>query len=83
MRNVFVVLRLELVVLLGFDVVLIDPVVVPTVGRVVLYCRVEVLVLSALFLLTLETVPNALRFDRLLDRWLEFRLKALFLLPFT
>jgi hypothetical protein len=80
---VFVVARLELVVLLGFDVVLIDLVVVVTdplfdltdlvvvvltVGRVVLYCRVEVLVLSALFLLTLETVPSALRFDRLLDR---------------
>jgi hypothetical protein len=79
---VFVVARLELVVLLGFDVVLIDLVevvtdpsfdltdlvVVLTVGRVVLYCRVEVLVLSALFLLTLETVPSALRFDRLLDR---------------
>jgi hypothetical protein len=59
---VFVVARLELVVLLGFDVVLIDLVVVVTdplfdltdlvvvvltVGRVVLYCRVEVLVLSA------------------------------------
>lgn len=82
MRDVFVVARLELVVLLGFDVVLIDLVVVVTdplfdltdlvvvltVGRVVLYCRVEVLVLSALFLLTLETVPNALRFDKLLDR---------------
>lgn len=83
MRDVFVVARLELVVLLGFDVVLIDLVVVVTdplfdltdlvvvvltVGRVVLYCRVEVLVLSALFLLTLETVPSALRFDRLLDR---------------
>ena len=82
MRDVFVVARLELVVLLGFDVVLIglvvvvtdplfdltDLVVVLTVGRVVLYCRVEVLVLSALFLLTLETVPSALRFDRLLDR---------------
>jgi hypothetical protein len=82
-RDVFVVARLELVVLLGFDVVLIDLVVVVTdplfdltdlvvvvltVGRVVLYCRVEVLVLSALFLLTLETVPSALRFDRLLDR---------------
>jgi hypothetical protein len=80
---VFVVARLELAVLLGFDVVLIDLVVVVTdplfdltdlvvvvltVGRVVLYCRVEVLVLSALFLLTLETVPSALRFDRLLDR---------------
>jgi hypothetical protein len=79
---VFVVARLELVVLLGFDVVLIDLVevvtdplfdltdlvVVLTVGRVVLYCRVEVLVLSALFLLTLETVPSALRFDKLLDR---------------
>ena len=65
----FVVARLELVVLLGFDVVLIDLVVVVlTVGRVVLYCRVVVLVLSALFLLTLETVPSALRFDRLLDR---------------
>ena len=69
MRDVFVVARLELVVLLGFDVVLIDLVVVVlTVGRVVLYCRVEVLVLSALFLLTLETVPSALRFDKLLDR---------------
>lgn len=82
MRDVFVVARLELVVLLGFDVVLIDLVVVVTdplfdltdlvvvltVGRVVLYCRVEVLALSALFLLTLETVPSALRFDRLLDR---------------
>ena len=83
MRDVFVVARLELVVLLGFDVVLIDLVVVVTdplfdltdlvvvvltVGRVVLYCRVEVLVLSALFLLTLETVPSALRFDRLLNR---------------
>lgn len=82
MRDVFVVARLELAVLLGFDVVLIDLVVVVTdplfdltdlvvvltVGRVVLYCRVEVLVLSALFLLTLETVPSALRFDRLLDR---------------
>ena len=83
MRDVFVVARLELAVLLGFDVVLIDlvvvvtdplfdltdlVVVVVTVGRVVLYCRVEVLVLSALFLLTLETVPSALRFDRLLDR---------------
>jgi hypothetical protein len=67
-RDVFVVARLELVVLLGFDVVLIDLVVVLTVGRVVLYCRVEVLVLSALFLLTLETVPSALRFDKLLDR---------------
>jgi hypothetical protein len=81
-RDVFVVARLELVVLLGFDVVLIDLVVVVTdplfdltdlvvvltVGRVVLYCRVEVLVLSALFLLTLETVPSALRFDKLLDR---------------
>lgn len=82
MRDVFVVARLELAVLLGFDVVLIDLVVVVTdplfdltdlvvvvltVGRVVLYCRVEVLVLSALFLLTLETVPSALRFDRLLD----------------
>ena len=83
MRDVFVVARLELAVLLGFDVVLKDLVVVVTdplfdltdlvvvvltVGRVVLYCRVEVLVLSALFLLTLETVPSALRFDRLLDR---------------
>lgn len=82
MRDVFVVARLELVVLLGFDVVLIDLVVVVTdplfdltdlvvvltVGRVVLYCRVEVLVLSALFLLTLETVPSALRFDKLIDR---------------
>ena len=83
MRDVFVVARLELAVLLGFDVVLIDLVVVVTdplfdltdlvvvvltVGRVVLYCRVEVLVLSALFLLTLETVPSALRIDRLLDR---------------
>lgn len=68
MRDVFVVARLELVVLLGFDVVLIDLVVVLTVGRVVLYCRVEVLVLSALFLLTLETVPSALRFDKLIDR---------------
>jgi hypothetical protein len=82
-RDVFVVARLELVVLLGFDVVLIDLVVVVTdplfdltdlvvvvltVGRVVLYCRVEVLVLSALFLLTLETVPSALRFDKLIDR---------------
>jgi hypothetical protein len=82
-RDVFVVARLELAVLLGFDVVLIDLVVVVTdplfdltdlvvvvltVGRVVLYCRVEVLVLSALFLLTFETVPSALRFDRLLDR---------------
>jgi len=81
-RDVFVVARLELVVLLGFDVVLIDLavvvtdplfdltdlVVVLTVGRVVLYCRVEVLVLSALFLLTLETVPSALRFDKLIDR---------------
>jgi len=82
-RDVFVVARLELAVLLGFDVVLIDLVVVVTdplfdltdlvvvvltVGRIVLYCRVEVLVLSALFLLTLETVPSALRFDRLLDR---------------
>ena len=69
MRDVFVVARLELAVLLGFDVVLIDLVVVVTdplfdltdlvvvvltVGRVVLYCRVE--------------VPSALRFDRLLDR---------------
>ena len=83
MRDVFVVAPLELVVLLGFDVVLIDLVVVVTdplfdltdlvvvvltVGRVVLYCRVEVLVLSALFLLTLETVPSALRFDKLIDR---------------
>lgn len=83
MRDVFVVARLELAVLLGFDVVLIDLVVVVTdplfdltdlvvvvltVGRVVLYCRVEVLVLSALFLLTLETVPSALRFDKLIDR---------------
>ena len=82
MRDVFVVARLELVVLLGFDVVLIDLVVVVTdplfdltdlvvvltVGRVVLYCRVEVLVLSALFLLTLEIVPSALRFDKLIDR---------------
>ena len=64
----FVEARLELVLLLGFDVLLINLVVVLTVGRVVLYCRVEVLVLSALFLLTLETVPSALRFDRLLDR---------------
>ena len=82
MRDVFVVARLELVVLLGFDVVLIDLVVVVTdplfdltdlvvvltVGRVVLYCRAEVLVLSALFFLTLETVPSALRFDKLIDR---------------
>jgi hypothetical protein len=76
--------RLELVVLLGFVVVLValvvvtDPlldltdlvvvVVVLTVGRVVLYCRVEVLVLFTLFLLTLETVPSALRFDKLLER---------------
>ena len=64
----FVEARLELVLLLGFDVLLINLVVVLTVGRVVLYCRVEVLALSALFLLTLETVPSALRFDRLLDR---------------
>ena len=82
MRDVFVVARLELVVLLGFDVVLIDLVVVVTdplfdltdlvvvltVGRVVLYCRVEVLVLSALFPLTLEIVPSARRFDKLIDR---------------
>ena len=64
----FVEARLELVLLLGSDVLLINLVVVLTVGRVVLYCRVEVLVLSALFLLTLETVPSALRFDKLIDR---------------
>ena len=74
-------MRLELV-LLGFVVVLValvvvtDPlfdltdlvVVVLTVGRVVLYCRVEVLVLCTLFVLTLDTVPNTLRLDKLLER---------------
>ena len=77
-------MRLELVVVLGFVVVLValvvvtDPlfdltdlvvvVVVLTVGRVVLYCRVEVLVLCRLFVLALETVPNTLRLDKLLER---------------
>ena len=77
-------MRLELVVLLGFVVVLValvvvtDPlfdltdlvvvVVVLTVGRVVLYCLVEVLVLCPLFVLALETVPNTLRLDKLLER---------------
>ena len=77
-------MRLELVVLLGFVVVLVALVVVTvplfdltdlvvvvvvlTVGRVVLYCRVEVLVLCTLFVLALETVPNTLRLDKLLER---------------